>query len=52
MLVGLHPHFIMATHFDDASGEPVAIETHVHLLGEHLNAGLAAGWQPIECESK
>ncbi len=48
VLVGFHPHFIMAsgmpTHFDSATGEPVAIETHVHLLSEHVTAGLAAGW--------
>jgi SAM-dependent methyltransferase len=52
VLVGLHPHFIMAsgmpTHFDDPSGEPVAIETHVHLLSEHLEAGFAAGWRLVE----
>ena len=48
VLVGFHPHFIMAsgmpTHFDSATGEPIAIETHVHLLSEHVTAGLAAGW--------
>jgi SAM-dependent methyltransferase len=49
VLVGFHPHFIIAsgipTHFDDAeSGEPVAIETHVHLLSEHVAAGLGAGF--------
>jgi SAM-dependent methyltransferase len=48
VLVGYHPHFIMAagvpTHFDSASGEPVAIETHVHLLSDHVASGLAAGW--------
>ncbi len=34
----------MPTHFDDAeSGEPVAIETHVHLLSDHVAAGLGAG---------
>ena len=48
VLVGFHPHFIltsgMPTHFDDAeSGEPLAIETHVHLLSEHVAAGLGAG---------
>ncbi|HEX3363212.1 MAG TPA: class I SAM-dependent methyltransferase [Solirubrobacterales bacterium] len=47
-LIGFHPHFIIAsgmpTHFDDAeSGEPVAIETHVHLLSDHVAAGLGAG---------
>jgi SAM-dependent methyltransferase len=48
VLVGFHPHFIVAsgmpTHFDDAeSGESLAIETHVHLLSEHVAAGLGAG---------
>ena len=48
VVVGFHPHFIIAsgmpTHFDDAeSGEPVAIETHVHMLSEHVAAGTGAG---------
>jgi SAM-dependent methyltransferase len=48
VLVGFHPHFIIAsgmpTHFDDAdSGESLAIETHVHLLSDHVAAGLEAG---------
>ena len=54
VLVGYHPHFIMAagmpTHFDSASGEPVAIETHVHLLSEHTDAALAAGWELAELQ--
>jgi SAM-dependent methyltransferase len=46
--IGFHPHFIIAsgmpTHFDDVeSGEPVAIETHVHLLSDHVAAGLGVG---------
>jgi SAM-dependent methyltransferase len=56
VLVGFHPHFIMAagmpTHFDSASGEPVAIETHVHLLSEHVTAGLAAGWSLVEMRER
>jgi SAM-dependent methyltransferase len=48
VLVGFHPDFIVAsgmpTHFDDVeSGEPLAIETHVHLLSDHVAAGLGAG---------
>lgn len=48
VIVGFHPHFIIAsgmpTHFDDAdSGEPLAIETHVHPLSDHVAAGLGAG---------
>ena len=52
VLVGFHPFFIMATgmptHFRAADGEPVAIETHVHLLSDHAKAALAAGWQLVE----
>jgi hypothetical protein len=52
VLVGYHPFFIMKTgmptHFDDASGQPLAIETHVHLLSEHVTCALAAGWQLAE----
>jgi SAM-dependent methyltransferase len=48
VLVGFHPHFIMAagmpTHFDAADGQPLAIETHVHLLSEHVAAARAAGF--------
>jgi SAM-dependent methyltransferase len=47
VLVGYHPHFMMAagipTHFDRRPGEPVAIETYVHLLSDHVTAARAAG---------
>jgi SAM-dependent methyltransferase len=56
VLVGFHPHFIMAfgvpTHFDSASGEPVAIETHVHLLSEHVIAAMDAGWVLAEMKER
>ena len=56
VLVGFHPHFIMAsgmpTHFDNADGEPVAIETHVHQLSEHITAGLDAGWTLTEMRER
>ena len=52
VLVGFHPFFIMATgmptHFQRANGEPLAIETHVHLLSDHAKAALAVGWQMAE----
>lgn len=51
-LVAFHPHFIMAagmpTHFTDRTGEPVAITTHVHMLSDHVTAGLSAGWTLVE----
>lgn len=48
VLVGYHPHFLMLgiiTHFDRRSGDPVAIESHVHLMADHVSAARAAGWQ-------
>ena len=56
VLVGYHPQFIMAsgmpTHFTSESGEPVAIETHVHLLSDHVRAALAAGWDLAEMHER
>jgi SAM-dependent methyltransferase len=56
VLVGFHPHFIMAsgmpTHYDSGSGEPVAIQTYVHLLSDHVSAGLAAGWTLVEMRER
>jgi SAM-dependent methyltransferase len=52
VLVGFHPFFIMKsgmpTHFAEPAGEPIAIETHVHLLSEHVQAALRAGWTLAE----
>jgi SAM-dependent methyltransferase len=52
VLVGFHPHFIMAsgmpTHFTNGSGEPVAIDTHIHLLSDHIAAALRGGWSLVE----
>lgn len=56
VLVAFHPHFIMAsgmpTHYTSAAGESVAIETHVHLLSEHVTVALAAGWSLIEMKER
>lgn len=56
VLVAFHPHFIMAsgmpTHYTSATGEPVAIETHVHLLSDHVTAGLVAGWALVEMKER
>jgi SAM-dependent methyltransferase len=57
VIVGFHPHFIIAsgmpTHFDDAeSGEPLAIETHVHLLSDHVAAALDAGLALTELQER
>ncbi|SEG17942.1 Methyltransferase domain-containing protein [Thermomonospora echinospora] len=52
VLVAFHPHFIMVsgmpTHFTASSGEPVAIDTNVHLLSDHVMAAVGAGWTLAE----
>lgn len=51
VLVGYHPFFLVMgipTHFDRAPGDPVAIESHVHLTSDHVAAGLGAGLRLIE----
>ena len=52
VLVGFHPHFIMVsgmpTHFTSASGESIAIETHVHLISDHVTAAVESGWTIVE----
>jgi len=56
VLVAFHPHFIIAagmpTHYTSAAGEPVAIDTHVHLLSDHVTAALAAGWTLAELRER
>ncbi len=56
VLVGYHPHFIMTagmpTHYDRRPGEPVAIETYLHLLSEQVTAGLQAGWNLLEMKER
>ena len=47
VIVGYHPHFLMSgvpTHFNSSSGEPVAVESYVHLTSDHVAAARAAGW--------
>lgn len=47
VIVGYHPYFMLSgipTHYNSASGEPVTIETYVHLTSDHVREALAAGW--------
>lgn len=51
VIVGYHPYFLMngiPTHFDSANGEPVAIESYVHLFSDHVRAAHAANWSLLE----
>ncbi|MBI3924470.1 MAG: class I SAM-dependent methyltransferase [Armatimonadetes bacterium] len=54
VLVSYHPIFMMTsgmpTHFDRSSGESVAIETYVHLFGEHVRAARRHGFRLEELE--
>jgi SAM-dependent methyltransferase len=53
VIVGFHSHFLMSgipTHFDSAGGEPVAVESYVHLLSDHVKAAHAAGWTLSEMD--
>jgi SAM-dependent methyltransferase len=55
VLVGYHSFFLMSgipTHFNSASGEPVAIESHVHLISDHVQAALTAGWSLLEMHER
>jgi len=56
VLIGYHPHFIMTagmpTHFDRNPDEPVAIETYVHLLSEHVAAARAEDLSLIEMRER
>jgi SAM-dependent methyltransferase len=51
VVVGYHPHFLMSgvpTHFNGADGEPIAVESYVHLTSDHVTAALGAGWRLAE----
>jgi len=53
VVVGYHPHFLMngvPTHFDRRGGEPIAIESHVHLLSDHVKAAHRVGFALIEMD--
>jgi SAM-dependent methyltransferase len=56
VLVGYHPHFIMTvgmpTHFDRRPGEPVAIDTYVHLVSDHVAAGRAGQLSLLEMRER
>jgi len=51
ILLGYHPFFLMAgtpTHYHRADGEPVAIQSYVHLFSEHFKAGIGVALTLIE----
>lgn len=53
VIVGYHSHFLMngvPTHFNRQDGQPVAIESHVHLLSDHVKAAHRVGWTLMEMD--
>lgn len=53
MIVGYHPFFLMQgiiTHFHRADGEPVAVESYVHLLSDHVKSAHKAGLTLLEMD--
>jgi SAM-dependent methyltransferase len=51
VIVGYHSHFLlngMPTHFNRADGQPVAVESYVHLFSDHVRAAHASGWTLAE----
>ena len=51
VIVGYHPYFLLdgiPTHFHRADGSALAIESHVHLMSDHVQAALASGWTLLE----
>jgi SAM-dependent methyltransferase len=56
VIVGYHPHFLMRgliTHFHRAQDDAaVGIESYVHLLSDHVKAGLGAGLTLMEMDER
>lgn len=50
IVVGYHPHFLlngMPTHYHRPDGEAVAIESHIHLLSDHVRAAHQSKWSLV-----
>ena len=54
VIVGYHPFFLLSgipTHYHRSSdNEPLAIESYIHLMSDHVHAASAAGWTLAEME--
>ena len=53
VIVGFHPYFLLMgipTHYDNQSGDPITIQSYVHLLSDHVKAAYASGWTLISMD--
>jgi len=53
VIVGYHPYFLMngiITHFHKENGEPLAIESHVHLFSDHVKAAYESSFSLLEMD--
>jgi len=53
VIVGYHPHFLMnglVTHFHRENGDPIAIESYVHVLSDHVKAAFQANLSLVEMD--
>ncbi len=50
VIVGFHPYFLMLgmpTHYNNADGDDITIQSYVHLLSDHVKAAYGAGWSLV-----
>lgn len=53
VIVGYHPFFLMngiITHFHKENGDPLAIESYVHLFSDHVKAALKSNFVLLEMD--
>jgi len=53
IIVGYHPYFLMngiITHFHKENGDPLAIESHVHLFSDHVKAAYKSNFGLLEMD--
>ena len=55
VLIAYHPHFLLTgipTHFRDLRGEHIAIRNYIHLVSDHVGAGVSRGWRLAEMHER
>ena len=53
VIVGFHPYFLMQgmpTHYKNAQGNNITVQSYVHLLSDHINAAYEVGWTLVDMD--